>query len=137
MAKKNFNLKNLNIVTVFTWFSNVLDTCDLSASEQLVLLHVIKFLNRNFWQPISLSNHKLAYALGKDDRTVKMAIKKLVKRKLLILKGGAIHVGIEGVEGYFTEGGGGNISENESFTSHNAEFATEGESKVKTLADFY
>lgn len=111
MAKKLFS-----IVDVFMWFSNVLDTQDLTSSEQLVLLHIIKILNRNFWQPIQVSEYKLAVAMGrKDRRTVHGALEKLTERNLIIRKGELIHLGIfkfinnESEQPNFKQGNSGDV----------------------------
>lgn len=131
---------NLNIVSVFTWLGNTLDTQILSSSEQLVLLHLVKYLNRNFWKAINLSNHKLASAIGKDDRTVGTAIKKLVAKGLVIKKGGELHLGIDGAEKYFSSTSSA-VGESESGkaadASSDAAKSSESVSKVKTLADYF
>ena len=77
-------MKKINIVSVFTWFSNVLDTYALNSSEQLVMLHIIKHLNRNFWRPINISKMALSRLIGKDSRTIATAMTSLKKKHLLM-----------------------------------------------------
>lgn len=93
----------VNIVNVFTWFSNVLDIHDLDNSETVVMVHIIKYLNRNFWKPVKMSAYKLAKNLGKkDDRTVKAALKRLKEKHLIIeSEEGEIYIGIDGAERHF------------------------------------
>lgn len=93
----------INIINAFTWLTNVLDTQSLSSSEQLVLLHITKYLNRNFWKAINLSNHMLAKAIGKDDRTVKKALESLTKKNLIVRRKGEIFIGIEGANNHFSK----------------------------------
>lgn len=64
----------VNIVSVWTWFANILDTQTLSASEQLILVHLIKIFNRNFWKPTKISTSAICRSSGKDARTVKRSI---------------------------------------------------------------
>lgn len=68
----------INIVSVWTWFANILDTQNLSASEQLILVHLIKIFNRNFWKPTKVSNNALCRSCGKDARTVKRSLSLLL-----------------------------------------------------------
>ena len=93
----------INIVNVFTWFSNVLDIHELDNSETVVMIHLIKILNRNFWKPIKMSTHKLAKNLGKkNDSTIKDALQRLKKKQLIIeSEEGEIYIGIAGAERYF------------------------------------
>lgn len=130
--------KSLNIIAAFTWLSNCLDTQNLSASEQLVLLHLVKFLNRNFWKATTLSQHMLAKAIGKDDRTVKTALKKLTEKGLVIQSGGEIHIGIEGAEKYFSDSSRSKKSKSESEPESESESKSESEQngRIRTLADY-
>lgn len=73
----------INIVSVWTWFSNILDTQTLSSSEQLILVHLIKILNRNFWQPTKISVSALCRSSGKDSRTVKRSLSMLKNSELI------------------------------------------------------
>lgn len=127
---------SLNIVSAFTWLSNCLDTQNLSSSEQLVLVHLVKFLNRNFWKSTAISQHMLAKAIGKDDRTVKNALNKLVEKNLVVMIGGEIHIGIEGVERYFSksalEDGKSKLAEQQQSEST----SDNGNGRIKTLADY-
>lgn len=93
----------VNIVNVFTWFSNVLDILDLDNSETVVMIHIIKYLNRNFWKPVKMSPYKLAKNLGKkDDRTIKAALQRLKAKNLIIeSEKGEIYIGIDGAERLF------------------------------------
>lgn len=72
-----------NIVTVWTWFANILDTSSLSASEQLILVHLIKIFNRNFWKPTKISIAAICRSCGKDSRTVKRSISLLKNANLI------------------------------------------------------
>lgn len=93
----------INIVTAFTWFSNMLDICELDNSETVVLSHVLKLLNRNFWKPVKMSTNKLAKNLGKrDSRTIKAALNRLKEKRLIIeSEKGEIYIGIDGAERLF------------------------------------
>lgn len=123
----------INIVSVFTWLCNVIDTQQLSSSEQLVLFHLVKFLNRNFWQAVRISDYKLAQIMGKKDcRTVTQALEKLKKKKLVIEKDGELHVGIVGADEYFSSNG----TNEPSREPEKPPKAFEGNGKVKTLADY-
>lgn len=77
-------MKKINIVSVWTWFCNILDTQSLSASEQLIMLHLIKIFNRNFWKPTQISTSALCRSCGKDARTVKRSISLLKTANLII-----------------------------------------------------
>ena len=123
----------VNIVSAFTWLSNCLDTQTLSASEQLVLLHLVKYLNRNFWKATSLSNHMLAKAIGKDDRTVKTALNKLIDKKLVVKKGGELYIGIEGANKFFSQS---DVAESRNSNEESKDNSDESDSKVRTLADY-
>ncbi len=68
----------INLVNACTWFFNLIDNQTLTSSEQLILLHLIKFLNRNFWKPTPLSISALCRSSGKDARTVKNALSRLI-----------------------------------------------------------
>lgn len=76
-------MKKINIVSVWTWFCNVLDTQTLSASEQLILVHLIKIFNRNFWKPAKISTSAICRSSGKDSRTVKRSISLLISNGFL------------------------------------------------------
>lgn len=95
MAKKN----TLSIVTAWNWFINITDTNILSSSEQLVLIHLIKFINRNFWKPIKIEPQILAKSTNKDNRTVKKALSTLINRGFITLtKEGGYFIGIEPID---------------------------------------
>lgn len=79
MAKKN----SLSIVTAWNWFVNVTDTNILTSSEQLILIHLIKFINRNFWKPIKIEPQILAKSTNKDNRTVKKALSMLINKNFI------------------------------------------------------
>lgn len=125
--------EKLNIVSAFTWLSNSIDTQMLTSSEQLVLLHLVKFLNRNFWQAVTLSYHMLAKAIGKDDRTVKAALKKLSDKGLVVQKGGQLHIGIKGHEKYFSDT---TKSESPNIERNSDVGKSEVDGRIKTLADY-
>lgn len=86
--------KKKSIVDVWTWFTNVLDTNNLSASEQLVMLHLIKHINRNFWEPINITTNALARSVNKDARTVKTALSSLLKKSLIHQDGDNLQLGL-------------------------------------------
>lgn len=95
MAKKN----TLSIVTAWNWFINITDTNILSSSEQLVLIHLIKFINRNFWKPIKIEPQILAKSTNKDNRTVKKALSTLINRGFITLtEEGGYFIGIEPID---------------------------------------
>ena len=85
---KNLNLKgrfiltkkNLSIVDAWNWFVNVTDFNILTSSEQLILIHLIKFINKNFWKPVKLEPSILAKSTNKDHRTVKKALTMLINK---------------------------------------------------------
>lgn len=79
MAKKN----SLSIVTAWSWFVNTTDTNILTSSEQLILIHLIKFINKNFWKPIKIEPQILAKSTNKDNRTVKKALTMLINKKFI------------------------------------------------------
>lgn len=86
--------KQLSIVDVWTWFTNTLDSQNLTSSEQLTMLHLIKHINRNFWQPIKISTNALARSINKDARTVKTALSSLFKKNLIYSENDYIQLGI-------------------------------------------
>lgn len=90
MAKKN----SLSIVSAWNWLINVIDTNILTSSEQLVLLHLIKFINRNFWKPIKLDPTVLAKSTNKDNRTVKKALSTLITKGFVTQSEGGYFIGI-------------------------------------------
>lgn len=102
-------MKKINIVSVWTWFSNVLDTQTLSASEQLIMLHLIKIFNRNFWKPAKISMSAICRSCGKDARTVKRSISLLKSANLLT----------ETDEGLFLNFGDEDKSKTKSLTANN------------------
>lgn len=79
MAKKN----QLSIVTAWNWFVYISDTNILTSSEQLILIHLIKFINRNFWKPIKIEPQILAKSTNKDNRTVKKALTTLINKNFI------------------------------------------------------
>lgn len=79
MAKKN----SISIVTVWSWLINLFDTNILTSSEQLVLIHLIKFINRNFWKPIKIEPQIIAKSTNKDNRTVKKALTSLINKNFV------------------------------------------------------
>lgn len=89
--------QKMSIVTAWNWFINVIDTNILTSSEQLVLVHLIKFLNRNFWKPINIETSILAKSTNKDNRTVKKALTVLINRGFIVKsdKGLNINYGTE------------------------------------------
>lgn len=73
-----------NLITVFNWACNMIDTQELSMSEQNLIFHLLKILNRNMWEPIKISNNRLADFMHSDaHRTVKPALEKLIKKKII------------------------------------------------------
>lgn len=86
--------KKKSIVDVWTWFTNVLDTNNLTASEQLVMLHLIKHINRNFWEPVNITTNALARSVNKDARTVKTALTSLFKKSLIQQDGDNLQLGL-------------------------------------------
>lgn len=91
MAKKN----SLSIVTAWNWFVSVTDTNILTSSEQLILIHLIKFINRNFWKPIKIEPQILAKSTNKDNRTVKKALTTLINKNFITKnEEGALFIGI-------------------------------------------
>lgn len=90
MAKKN----QLSIVNAWNWFVNVTDTNILTSSEQLVLIHLIKFINRNFWKPIKIEPQILAKSTNKDNRTVKKALTTLINKGFITQSEGGYFIGI-------------------------------------------
>lgn len=72
--------KNLSIVDAWNWFVNVTDFNILTSSEQLILIHLIKFINKNFWKPVKLEPSILAKSTNKDHRTVKKALTMLINK---------------------------------------------------------
>lgn len=76
-------MKRINIVTVFNWYCNLLDTQILTSSEQLILIHLMKIFNRNYWQPTEINTTAICRSCGKDSRTVKSALTKLQNKNLI------------------------------------------------------
>lgn len=127
----------LNIVSAFTWLSNIIDTQELSSSEQLVLLHLVKFLNRNFWRAVKISDYKLAKIMGKkDSRTVTTALKNLKKKGIVIEQKGELHIGIDGAENHFTKTDEPEEQPKPSETSPQPEKQPDDRTKIKNLADY-
>lgn len=90
MAKKN----QLSIVTAWNWFIYITDTNILTSSEQLILIHLIKFINRNFWKPVKLEPQILAKSTNKDNRTVKKALSTLINKGFITESEGGYFIGI-------------------------------------------
>lgn len=79
----------ISIVSVFAWFSNVVDTQELKLADIGLLMHLIKNLNRNFWKPQKMSVYKIAKNSGSDDRTIRGALKRLAEKNILMKRNGA------------------------------------------------
>lgn len=87
--------QKMSIVTAWNWFINVIDTNILTSSEQLVLVHLIKFLNRNFWKPINIETTILAKSTNKDNRTVKKALSTLINRGFILKTDKGLNINYE------------------------------------------
>lgn len=98
MTRKN----ELSIVTVFTWFSNVVDTQQLKLGDIGLLMHIVKNLNRNFWKPLKMSVYKIAKSSGSDDRTIRGALKRLAEKNIIIQRDGEKISRIENPAEYFS-----------------------------------
>lgn len=72
-----------SIVDVWNKTAPVLESGDLSAIEQITLIHTLIALNRNLWQPVKINPAIIAAATFKDKRTIASAIDKLVSEDLL------------------------------------------------------
>lgn len=83
------------IVNAWNWFCNILDTQTLTASEQLLLLHIMKFLNRNYWEPMDISISALSRSCGKDARTVKENLTRLQTKNLIFVTEVGIYLGFD------------------------------------------
>ena len=86
--------KKLSIVDAWNWFVNVTDFNILTSSEQLVLIHLIKYINKNFWKPINIEPTILAKSTNKDNRTVKKALSMLINKGLITKTNGGYFIGI-------------------------------------------
>ena len=76
--------KKLSIVDAWNWFVTITDFNILTSSEQLVLIHLIKFINKNFWKPVKIEPSILAKSTNKDNRTVKKALTTLTNKGFII-----------------------------------------------------
>lgn len=72
-----------NIVEVWNWLINVLESDTLTATEQAILVHVIAKFNRTLWTPTALNKKMLAAAVNKDTRTITAALAKFVDNEIL------------------------------------------------------
>lgn len=82
-----------NIVEVWNWLINVLESGELTATEQAALVHVIAKINRNMWTPTKINPKLIAAAIDKDARTVKTALSKIVSLNILTEEEGAYYIG--------------------------------------------
>lgn len=89
MAKKTAT----NIVEVWNWLINVMESGELTATEQAALVHVIARINRNMWTPTKINPKLIAAAIDKDARTVKTALSKIVNLNILTMKDGVYYLG--------------------------------------------
>ena len=85
-------MKN-NIVDCWNWFFTIANSGDLNATEQAVLVHIIGHINRNIWSDTKIDSKIIAAAISKDVRTVKAAIKKLVKLNIIVETEGGYNIG--------------------------------------------
>lgn len=86
--------KKMSIVIAWNWFVNVIDTNILTSSEQLIIVHLIKYLNRNYWKPVKIEPQILAKSTNKDNRTVKKALSTLINKGFIIqTKSGGLTIG--------------------------------------------
>lgn len=84
----------VNIVSAWNWFTNIIDTNNLSSSEQLTLVHIMKFLNRNYWLPVNISLTALSKSIGKDYRTTSIAFSSLVKKNIVLQTDDGLYINI-------------------------------------------
>lgn len=135
--------KKINLITAFNWFSTLTDTQDLTASEKIIIMEIMKHLNRNFWTPLKISNQSLARATGKDPRTTKNALKKLIEKNIIINTKEGYSLGCD----RFNTPVGSVTAErdatdrpteqnNPAETAGNAPDSTEQPAKVKSLAEY-
>lgn len=87
--------KKITLITAWNWLMNIIDSQGLSSSEQLVMIHMLKLINRNFWKPVQVTMPALSRNTGKDHRTVKKAFSMLLAKKLIIEKQGGYYIGID------------------------------------------
>lgn len=87
--------KKITLITAWNWLMNIIDSQGLSSSEQLVMIHMLKLINRNFWKPVQVTMPALTRNTGKDHRTVKKAFSMLLAKKLIIEKQGGYYIGID------------------------------------------
>jgi len=88
--------KKFSIVDAWNWFVNLTEMNILTSSEQLVLIHLIKFINKNFWKPVKLEPTILSKSTNKDNRTVKKALTMLINKGFVIQnQNGGYFIGID------------------------------------------
>ena len=74
-----------NLINVFNWACSQIDIVELSMAEENLIFHLLKFMNRNMWEPLKISNRRLADDMHSDQhRTVKPALEKLIKKGIII-----------------------------------------------------
>lgn len=91
----------ISIVNVFAWFSNIIDTEDLTLTDTAVLTHIIKNLNRNFWKPLKMSMNKLAHNSGSDIRTIRASLKRLADKNIIFKRDGENLAKIDNPDEFF------------------------------------
>lgn len=70
-----------------------LESGDLSATEQAVLVHIAIALNRNLWSPMKINAKLIAAATDKDRRTVTSAINHIAELGIITNDSGVINFG--------------------------------------------
>ncbi len=67
-------ISDKNSVVAYNWAFAVIDNLGLTAPQQLVLLHIVDRLNRNYWKPVKIADNRLAIMSAIDKRTAIKAI---------------------------------------------------------------
>lgn len=77
MAKKS-------LINVWQWWDLKLLQHEIPSSEQLLIFHLIRLLNKTFWSPAQISINKFAAEMKCDKRTVKKALDAVIEKGLVI-----------------------------------------------------
>ncbi len=77
-------MAKLTLITAMHWIDIKLDECEIPASQQLCLFHIVRRLNRNCWRPVQISVNSLALMMSSAKRTAKTALDELIKRGWLV-----------------------------------------------------
>lgn len=77
MAKKS-------LINVWQWWDMKLLQFEIPSSEQLLIFHLIRLLNKTFWAPAQISINKFAAEMKCDKRTVKKALDSVIEKGLVI-----------------------------------------------------